>query len=106
MTDLETSLPPLIPRSVLFGNPERAQPRLSPDGRRLTYLAPVEGVLNVWVGPVDSPVGGEEYRPVTKDEKRGIRIYLWAEDNKHLVYLQDVGGSEDWRIHATDPATQ
>ena len=106
MTDLETSLPPLIPRQVLFGNPERAQPRLSPDGRRLTYLAPVEGVLNVWVGQVDSPVGGEEYRPVTKDEKRGIRIYLWAEDNKHLVYLQDVGGSEDWHIHATDPETQ
>jgi len=103
---VETKLPPLIPREVLFGNPEKAQPRLSPGGKRLAYLAPVDGVLNVWVGPVDSPVGGEDYRPVTKDRKRGIRIYFWAEDNEHLVYLQDVGGDEDWRIHATDPITE
>jgi dipeptidyl aminopeptidase/acylaminoacyl peptidase len=66
----------------------------------------VDGVLNVWVGPVGSPVGGEDYHPVTKDRKRGIRIYFWAEDNEHIVYLQDVGGDEDWRIHATDPKTK
>ncbi len=62
--------------------------------------------LNVWVGPVGSPVGGEDYRTVTKDRERGIRIYLWAEDNEHIVYLQDIGGDEDWRIHATDPKTE
>src|ERR687894_646742 len=106
MTKLETSLPTLIPREVLFGNPEKAQPRLSPDGRRLAYLAPVDGILNVWVGPVGSTVGSEGYRPVTQDRKRGIRIYFWAEDHEHIVYLQDVGGDEDWRIHATDPRTQ
>lgn len=106
MTDFKTSPPPLIPREVLFGNPEKAQPRLSPDGNRLAYLAPVDGVMNVWVGPAGSPVGGEGYRPVTKDRLRGIRIYFWAEDNEHIVYLQDVGGNEDWRIHATDPETQ
>ena len=60
----------------------------------------------MWVGPVDAPIGGEDYRPVTKDRKRGIRIYFWAEDNEHLVYLQDLGGDEDWRIHATDPKTE
>ena len=106
MTDRKTSLPTLIPREVLFGNPEKAQPRLSPDGKRLAYLAPVDGVLNVWVGPIDSPVGSEDYRPITKDRKRGIRRYFWAEDNEHLVYLQDIGGNEDWRIPATDPKTQ
>jgi dipeptidyl aminopeptidase/acylaminoacyl peptidase len=96
----------IIPREVLFGNPEKAQPRLSPDGKRLAYLAPVDGVLNVWVGPVGSPVGSEDYLPVTKDRMRGIRIYFWAEDNEHIVYLQDAGGNEDWRIYATDPKTQ
>jgi dipeptidyl aminopeptidase/acylaminoacyl peptidase len=106
MTNLKTSVAPLIPREVLFGNPEKAQPRLSPDGKRFAYLAPVDGILNVWVGPAGSPVGGEDYHPVTKDRKRGIRIYFWAEDNEHIVYLQDVGGDEDWRIHATDPKTQ
>jgi dipeptidyl aminopeptidase/acylaminoacyl peptidase len=106
MTDFKTSPPPLIPCEVLFGNPEKAQPRLSPDGNRLAYLAPVDSVMNVWVGPVDSTAGGADYRPVTKDRIRGIRIYFWAEDNEHIVYLQDVGGNEDWRIHATDPETQ
>ena len=106
MTELETSLPALIPREILFGNPEKAQPRLSPDGKRLAYLAPVDGVLNVHTGPVISPTGGEDYRPVTQDRKRGIRIYFWAEDNEHIIYLQDAGGDEDWRIYATDPETE
>ena len=48
-----TESAPLIPRDVLFGNPQRAQARLSPDGKWLSFLAPVDGVLNVWVGPVD-----------------------------------------------------
>ena len=103
---MERTAVEFIPREVLFGNPEKAQPRLSPDGKRLAYLAPVNGVLNVWVGPVGSPVGGEDYHPVTQDRMRGIRIYFWAEDNEHIVYLQDVGGNEDWRIHATNPNTQ
>src|SRR4028119_1567330 len=101
MTDTETSSPTLIPREILFGNPEKAQPRLSPDGKRLAYLAPRDGVLNVWVGPASSPVGNEDYQPVTEDRKRGIRTYFWTEDNEHIVYLQDVGGNEDWRIYAT-----
>jgi len=40
---------PLIPREVLFGNPERTSPEISPDGTQLGYLAPVDGVLNVWI---------------------------------------------------------
>jgi len=97
---------PLIPRETLFGNPERVSPRLSPDGGRLAFLAPKGGVLNVWVGPVGSPVGGDDFEAVTDDRKRGIRLFFWAEDGKHLVYLQDEGGDENWRIHAVDPATK
>ena len=41
---------PLIPRDVLFGNPQRAQARLSPDGKWLSFQAPVDGVMNIWVG--------------------------------------------------------
>ncbi len=90
------SLPPLIPRSILFGNPERATPLLSPNGRRLAYLAPVDGVLNVWVG---SPAA-EDYRPVTRDHDRGIRVYFWGRDSRHILYLQDKGGDENWRLFA------
>ncbi|MDQ3680972.1 MAG: S9 family peptidase [Actinomycetota bacterium] len=88
----------LIPRDVLFGNPERVQPRISPDGRRLAYIAPVDGVLNVWVGEL----GGDEFQPVTDDRDRGIRQYFWAHDDRHLLYLQDKGGDENWRLYAVD----
>jgi dipeptidyl aminopeptidase/acylaminoacyl peptidase len=103
MTDV--SKVALIPREVLFGNPERISPRLSPDGERLAYLAPKDGVLNVWVGPVGGRPG-EDFEPVTGDAKRGIRIFFWAEDNRHIVYLQDEGGDENWRVHAVSTSTK
>ena len=90
--------PPLIPRSVLFGNPERASPQISPDGSRMAYLAPRDGVLNVWVGPT----GGDVYEPVTHDTDRGVRVYSWAHDGRHLIYLQDKGGDENWRLYSVD----
>ncbi|MDP8938147.1 MAG: S9 family peptidase [Actinomycetota bacterium] len=92
---------PLVPRQVLFGNPEKVSPRISPDGGRLAWIAPDEGVLNVWVGTV----GADDARPVTKDRDRGIRSYFWAHDNRHLVYVQDQGGDENWRLHDVDLET-
>ena len=73
MTDAQ---PPLIPRAVLFGNPTKTSPQVSPDGARLAYLAPVNDVLNVWVGDLDR----DNACPVTDDRDRGIRFYLWAAD--------------------------
>ena len=89
---------PLIPRDVLFGNPEKASPLISPDGKRMAYLAPVNDVLNVWVGTA----GEDDYKPVTNDTDRGIRVYFWAHDARHVLYLQDVGGDENWRLFSVD----
>jgi dipeptidyl aminopeptidase/acylaminoacyl peptidase len=90
-------LPPLIPRDILFGNPEKAGPQLSPDGKHLAYLAPDgKNVLQVWV----RTVGKEDDRPVTRDEKRGIRQFYWAYDNQHLLYMQDAGGNENFHLYA------
>src|SRR5260370_37581458 len=93
---------PLIPRRVLFGNPEKASPRLSPDGRMLAYLAPDEGVLNVWV----RTLGQNDDRVVTSDRLRGIRSYFWQPDSKHILYVQDIGGKEDFHLYRTDGATR
>jgi dipeptidyl aminopeptidase/acylaminoacyl peptidase len=97
----------LIPRHVLFGNPERLSPRLSPDGTRLAWIAPHEGVLNVWLAPASSQAGVDwaQARVVTDDTDRGIRIFAWAHDGRHLLYLQDTGGDENWRLHDVDTTT-
>jgi dipeptidyl aminopeptidase/acylaminoacyl peptidase len=93
------ALPPLIPREVLFGNPTRTQAQLSPDGAQLSWLAPsADGVLNVWVQPADR---SREPRQITDDRKRGIRRYGWSEDGSQVLYLQDVGGDENWHLYAT-----
>ncbi len=95
-------LPPLIPRDTLFGNPEKVSPKLSPDGTRLAYVAPnAKNVLQVWVGTV----GEDDAKPVTADEKRGIRQYGWAENSKVVLYLQDKDGDENWHIHGVDLAS-
>lgn len=89
--------PPLIPREVLFGNPVKASPKLSPDGTRLSYLAPSrDGVLNVWV----KTLGQEDDVQVTQDSVRGIRIHFWAEDGDHLFYLQDLAGDENYHVYS------
>ncbi|MEX2171479.1 MAG: S9 family peptidase, partial [Pirellulales bacterium] len=94
---------PLIPREVLFGNPTRAQARLSPDGKWLSYLAPVDGVLNVWVGPADDP---DKAQPVTKDTKRGIHGHSWAYNSRYILYTQDNDGDENSHVYATDVTTK
>lgn len=91
--------PPLIPRDVLFGNPERAAPKISPDGKRLAWIAPDDkNVLQVWV----QAIGQDDKKKVTADEKRGIRRYVWAEDDRTLLYLQDSDGDENWHLYGVD----
>ncbi|WP_256842164.1 S9 family peptidase [Ornithinimicrobium cryptoxanthini] len=87
---------PLIPCEALFGNPERAAVQLSPDGRHLSWLAPLDGVLNVFVAPVDDPSAAE---PVTSDTSRGIQAYFWTYRPDTLLYLRDDGGDEDYHLH-------
>jgi dipeptidyl aminopeptidase/acylaminoacyl peptidase len=89
----------LIPRAELFGNPERTQPRISPDGRHISWIAPHEGVLNVFVAPAGDLAAA---RVVTADRLRGIREHRWAYDNAHILYLQDDGGDENWHVYSVD----
>ena len=93
----------LIPRRVLFGNPERVSPRISPNGTSLAWIAPHNGVLNVWTAPVGADgVDWDSATVVTSDTDRGIRVFRWAHDGRHLLYLQDTGGDENWRLYDVD----
>jgi dipeptidyl aminopeptidase/acylaminoacyl peptidase len=93
----------LIPRKVLLGNPDRAMVRLSPGGRWLSWLASEEGVLNVWVAPAGEP---HRAKPVTHDRGRGIQSYAWAHTDRHVLYLQDANGDENWRVYCLDVETE
>ena len=92
----------LIPRAHLFGNPTRAAARISPDGAMLSWLAPVDGVLNVFVAPTDEP---NNAAVVTRDRGRGVRVYDWTYAGG-LVFLQDVGGDENYHLFGVDPMRQ
>lgn len=92
-------LPPLIPRKILFGNPVKTAPQLSPDGTRLSYLAPSEnGVLNVWV----VTPGKQDDKPVTRETHRPIGNYFWAYDSRHILYTQDSDGDENNHLYSFD----
>jgi dipeptidyl aminopeptidase/acylaminoacyl peptidase len=92
----------LIPRDALFGNPQRAQARLSQDGKYLSFLAPVDGVLNVWVGPADDM---SKAKPVTEEKVRPVRSHNWTYDSKHILYPQDTNGNEIFHLFATNVET-
>lgn len=106
--------PVLIPREILFGNPERTSPQLSPDGTQLAWIAPRDGVLNVYVAPVaggavaGGGAGGVDWaaaRPVTHDTDRGVRGFLWEPDGRRIGYIQDRGGDENWRLYDVELTT-
>lgn len=99
VSSARAELPPLIPRTVLFGNPVRTAPALSPDGTRLGWIAPSDkGVSNVWVQTLDK----DDARMVTNDRRRGIYGFRWAADGKHILFEQDGDGDENWHLFSTD----
>ncbi|MEG3933088.1 MULTISPECIES: S9 family peptidase [unclassified Microcoleus] len=95
----KTELPPLIEREILFGNPEKTSPRLSPDGKYLAYIAPDENnVLQVQL----RTVGQADDRQLTADKKRGIRIFYWTYSDEYLIYQQDIDGDEKWHLFSVN----
>lgn len=96
---MATEAAPLIPQAVLFGNPSYLAPEVSPDGTRLLYLAPDDGVMNVWVAPLERP---DRATVVTHDRGRGIRTYGLCHDDRTLFYLRDENGDESWRLYLVD----
>src|SRR6202008_4520609 len=93
------SPPDLIARTALFGDPARHGGQLSPRGDRIAFLAPRDGVMNLWVLSVDAM---DEARPLTDERARGISVFRWAADSSTLLYLKDDRGDENWRVFPFD----
>ncbi len=86
----------LIPRKILFGNPEKANVQISKDGKHISYLSDKNGALNIFVALLDNLNAA---KAITNDSKRGIRSYFWSYDNNHILYLKDNDGDENYKIH-------
>ncbi len=93
---------PLIPREALFGNPTKTGGQISPDGRWISWLAPSNGVLNVWMAPAGD-LGAAKV--MTKATDRPIRQYFWAPDSRSLLYIQDKGGDENFLLYGVNVVT-
>src|SRR5438552_8021931 len=101
-TTLNAALPPLIDRELFFGDPEISGAQLSPDGKYIAFLKPLNKTRNIWVKEAAEPFSAA--RPVTNDTKRPIRIYFWSRDGKYILYVQDKGGDENFQAFAVNPA--
>lgn len=92
----------LISRDALFGNPEKVGVQISPDGKYLSWVGPLNGVLNIWVAPADDP---SKAKAVTDDTARGIRQYFWSYRSGTLLYMRDTGGDENFHLFSVDVAS-
>ncbi|MBK9153663.1 MAG: S9 family peptidase [Chloracidobacterium sp.] len=94
-------LPPLIDREVFFDNPEYAGAQISPDGKFISFIKPLDGTMNVWVKGINEPFSAA--RPMTNDQKRPVRSYFWSRDGKYILFVQDNGGDENFNVYAVNP---
>lgn len=84
-----------IPRKVLFGSPDKDLVKISPDGSRISYLAPVNGTINLWVKDAEND---QRAYPVTRETQSNMSDYAWAYTNQHLLYVLDRQRNQNWRV--------
>jgi dipeptidyl aminopeptidase/acylaminoacyl peptidase len=98
---LFTQIPPLIDREIFFGDPEISGAKISPDGKFITFIKPFKNIRNIWIKERSEPF--DNARPLTADTTRPIPGYFWSWDSKYVLYVQDKGGDENYRVYAIDP---
>src|SRR6266404_3519782 len=101
-TPVQAQQPPIIDRELFFGDPAISAAQLSPDGKFMSFVKPLNGTRNVWVKKAGEPF--DSAKPVTNDTKRPIPQYFWTRDSKFILYVQDFGGDENFNLYAVNPA--
>ena len=85
----------MIPLEDFFRKPDKIALQLSPDGRFLAWLEPWERRLNLTV----QDLSDGSTRRVTSARERDLGGYAWVSHDR-LVYVQDTGGDENYRLYA------
>jgi len=94
--------PPRVPLKQFFDNPKYASAEISPDGKRLAFLAPADNRLNIWVCAADASL--ETARVVTHEKARSVFSFEWSRDGRWIIYSHDSNGDENFHLFRTDPA--
>ncbi len=94
--------PAILDRELFFGDPEISGSQLSPDGKFISFIKPLNGVRNVFVKGISEPFAAA--RPVTGETKRPIPSYFWSQDGKFILYVKDNDGDENFNVYALNPA--
>jgi len=97
-------LPELLPLQTLLAPAGYVAPQISPNGRWISYIAPLDGVANFFVAPSDQPKSGQAVtsftdRGVQATDISGVVMYSWHADSEHIIYPVDYDGDENWDIH-------
>ena len=98
---IQAQQPPIIDRELFFGDPQYSGAQISPDGKYISFRKQFNGIMNIWVKGVNQKF--DEAHPVTADSIRPVRGYFWSRDSKYILYVQDKGGDENFRVYAVDP---
>jgi dipeptidyl aminopeptidase/acylaminoacyl peptidase len=98
---IQAQQPPLIDRELFFGDPLYSGAQISPNGKYISFRKQFNGIMNIWVKDINQKF--DEAHPVTADSIRPVRGYFWSRDSKYILYVQDKGGDENFRVYAVDP---
>ena len=101
---------PILPLERLMAPGRFGTPLISPDGSLISWIAPLDGISNLYVAPVDDIAAA---RPVTRFTEGGLRgtnvsgtvIYRWHYDSRRVIFPMDYDGDENWDIHIVDVET-
>lgn len=94
------TLPPLIPAREFFANTRsNGLYQLSPNGRQLGWIGVYGTGPALFVRPVDA-----EGRPAGVDRvvAPGLSGFQWAQDSRHVLFIRDQGGNENYHLLALD----
>lgn len=88
---------PKIPVKDFFKNAEQTAFKISPDGAFLSYMAPVNNRMNIFIKSLESETSVQ----ITKELDRDIAGYFWANENR-ILFIKDTGGDENFKLFGVD----
>lgn len=85
------------PLEDFFRNSDRSGYQISPDGNYLSFLAPYEDRMNIFV----QKIGCEETLRLTSETARSVAGYMWA-TNERILFMKDTAGDENYQLYGVN----